>query len=112
MNNWIDILVSQRTLQLFDGDNKLIKSYSIGIGKIMTPTPIGTYIIVNKQTNPGGSYGSLWMGLSKPYYGIHGTNDPSSIGKYASEGCIRMHNQDVIELASKSRIGTKVVIRK
>lgn len=52
------------------------------------------------------------MGLSKPHYGIHGTNNPSSIGKNVSHGCIRMYNRDVLELASKVPIGTKVVIHK
>ncbi len=44
-------------------------------------TPIGNYIIVNKQPNPGGPFGAMWMSLSKEHYGIHGTNDPSSLGR-------------------------------
>jgi len=52
------------------------------------------------------------MGLSiqKGYYGIHGTNNPSSIGGYVSNGCIRMHNQDVEELFPNVQIGTPVHI--
>lgn len=88
----------------------LIKTYPIAAGKILSPTPVGTYTIINKQSNPGGAYGVLWMGLSKPHYGIHGTNNPSSIGQNVSEGCIRMHNHDVLELSSKVSIGTKVYI--
>ena len=52
------------------------------------------------------------MGLSKPHYGIHGTNNPASIGKNVSHGCIRMFNHDVLELSSKVPIGTRVSIHK
>lgn len=67
--------------------------------------------IINKQYNPGGPFGVLWMGLSKPHYVIHGTDDPSSIGRLVSHGCIRMYNDDVLELSSLVPIGTRVTIR-
>jgi lipoprotein-anchoring transpeptidase ErfK/SrfK len=51
------------------------------------------------------------MGLSRPHYGIHGTNRPSSIGKRVSKGCIRMYNRDVENLARYVGIGTPVIIR-
>ena len=73
-------------------------------------TPTGNYIIINKAPNPGGPFGTMWMSISKIHYGIHGTNDPSSIGKYVSKGCIRMHNRDVEELAKTIPIGTSVTI--
>lgn len=111
MTQWIDVSTSKHQLKLFNG-NRLIKSYPIGVGKILSPTPTGTYTIVNKQLNPGGPFGSLWMGLSKPHYGIHGTNKPNSIGKNVSHGCIRMHNHDVLELSSRVPIGTWVAIHK
>ena len=106
---WIDVSTNKRQLKLFR-DGKLIKTYPVGIGKMLTPTPTGTYTIINKQPNPGGPFGVMWLGLSKPHYGIHGTNKPSSIGKRVSKGCIRMHNKDVLELASKVPVGTRVVI--
>jgi len=106
---WIDVSVSQRQLKLYDA-SVLLKTYPVAIGKVLTPTPTGNYIVVNKEYNPGGPYGVLWMGLSKPHYGIHGTNDPSSIGKEVSAGCIRMHNDDVMELSSLVPIGTNVYI--
>ncbi|PWA13245.1 hypothetical protein DCC39_02020 [Pueribacillus theae] len=111
MAKWIDVSTSRHQLKLFDG-NKLLKKYPIAVGKILTPTPTGTYRIINKQRNPGGPFGALWMGLSKPHYGIHGTNNPSSIGKDVSHGCIRMYNHDVLELSSQVPIGTRVVIHK
>ncbi|NQD52198.1 L,D-transpeptidase, partial [Bacillus altitudinis] len=60
--------------------------------------------------NPGGPFGAYWLSLSKVHYGIHGTNNPSSIGKAVSRGCIRMYNQNVIELASIVPNGTPVTI--
>lgn len=109
MPYWIDVSTKTHRLRLYR-NNKLVKTYPVAIGKMLTPTPTGTYTIVNKQLHPGGPFGALWMGLSKPHYGIHGTNNPSSIGKNVSHGCIRMHNHDVLELSSKVSIGTRVVI--
>lgn len=106
---WIDVSTLRHELKLYN-DDKLVKTYPIATGKILSPTPEGTYTIINKQSNPGGPYGVLWMGLSKPHYGIHGTNDPYSIGKNVSKGCIRMYNHDVLELSSYVSIGTKVSI--
>ena len=106
---WIDISTSKHQLKLMN-DNKLMKAYPIAVGKILTPTPSGIYTIINKQPNPPAPFGVLWMGLSKPHYGIHGTNNPASIGKNRSHGCIRMFNHDVQELSSSATIGTKVFI--
>ncbi|MDF2724043.1 MAG: L,D-transpeptidase [Paenibacillus sp.] len=92
-------------------DNRVIRSYPVGIGKMLTATPTGEYTVVNKEPNPGGPFGAFWIGLSKKHYGIHGTNDPSSIGKQVSHGCIRMHNRDVLDLERQVRIGTPVTIR-
>jgi lipoprotein-anchoring transpeptidase ErfK/SrfK len=111
MTAWIEVLTLRHELKLFD-DHRLIKTYPIATGKVLSPTPAGTYHIINKQHHPGGPFGVLWMGLSRPHYGIHGTNNPASIGKNVSRGCIRMFNHDVLELSSKVRIGTKVVIRR
>ena len=88
----ITVDLSSRRLTLYK-DGSTINSYPVGIGKMLTPTPTGTYSIINKQPNPGGAFGAMWMGLSKPSYGIHGTNDPSSIGSLVSHGCIRMYNR-------------------
>jgi L,D-transpeptidase ErfK/SrfK len=106
----IVVSLSQRRLYLYE-NNHLKKSYPVGIGKILSRTPAGDFIIVNKQPNPGGPYGAMWMGLSKRHYGVHGTNNPASIGKRVSKGCIRMYNHDVLELASIVPLGTHVFIR-
>ncbi|MFC7681603.1 L,D-transpeptidase [Paenibacillus sp. GCM10028914] len=101
---------SKYQLHLLDGDI-VVKTYPIAVGKLATQTPPGNFTIVNKEPNPGGPFGSYWLGLSKPHYGIHGTNDPSSIGRSVSHGCIRMYNEDVNELASLVPIHTRVTIR-
>jgi lipoprotein-anchoring transpeptidase ErfK/SrfK len=109
-NYRIIVDLSDRNLYLLDG-NSVVRSFPVGVGKILTKTPAGDYSIINKQANPGGPFGAFWMGLSRPHYGIHGTNDPSSIGREVSHGCIRMHNEDVLQLASLVPIGTRVTIR-
>ena len=106
----ISVSLSQRKLTLFHRGN-VQKTYPVGVGKMLTETPTGDFVIINKAPNPGGPYGTMWMSLSKKSYGIHGTNNPSSIGKFVSKGCIRMHNRDVEELARIIPIGTPVRIR-
>jgi lipoprotein-anchoring transpeptidase ErfK/SrfK len=113
----IVVNLSKFSLELYR-DQHLIKAYPIGIGKVTTQSPKGTYHIINKvpypYSYPGGTlspFGTLWMGLSRPHYGIHGTNRPSSIGKRVSKGCIRMYNRDVENLARYVGIGTPVIIR-
>jgi lipoprotein-anchoring transpeptidase ErfK/SrfK len=105
----ITISLSQRRLTLFN-NGKPLKSYPVGVGKQYSPSPTGRFQIVNKRPNPGGPFGAMWMGLSVPHVGIHGTNNPSSIGGFVSKGCIRMHNRDVLDLAAIVPIGTSVHI--
>ncbi len=59
---------------------------------------------------PGNPLGAAAMYLGSSAYRIHGTNDPSTIGKFVSSGCIRLTNEDVQDLASRVSIGTKVVV--
>lgn len=91
---------------------KLFKTFPIAVGKSSTPTPRGHYKIVNKAVNPGGPYGVRWLGLNIPDggYGIHGTNNNSSIGNSVSHGCIRMFNKDVVVLYNLVQPGTSVDI--
>lgn len=109
-NYRIIVDLSDRQLYLLDGNN-VVRGYPVAIGKMLTRTPTGEYRIINKQPNPGGPFGAYWMGLSKPHYGIHGTNDPALIGREVSHGCIRMYNDDVVELAATVPINTRVTIR-
>lgn len=109
-NYRIIVDLSDRALYLLD-QNVVVRQFPVGIGKMLTQTPQGIYTIINKVPNPGGPFGAFWMGLSRPHYGIHGTNDPSSIGHEVSHGCIRMFNSDVVQLAQLVSIGTSVLIR-
>ncbi|MDD4601037.1 putative L,D-transpeptidase YkuD [bioreactor metagenome] len=105
----IVIDLSDRYLYLFE-NGIVVKSYPVGVGKLSTPTPAGDYYIANKRPNPGGAFGVMWLGLSLPLHGIHGTNNPASIGNYVSKGCIRMQNHSVLELAKLVPVGTRVKI--
>lgn len=105
------IMISRLNRRLTLVDNgKSVRVYPVGLGRHFSPTPAGKYNIINKRPNPGGPFGAMWIGLSLPHYGIHGTNNPSSIGGLVSKGCIRMHNRDVIELAGFVTVGTVVHI--
>ncbi len=106
----IVIYPARRLLELYEGTQR-IRYYPIAVGKKITPTPLGHYTIATKTLYPGGVFGSRWMGLSIPYYGIHGTNDPLSIGQAVSLGCIRMHNHDAEDLFKHVEIGTSVTIQ-
>ncbi|MCM8709834.1 L,D-transpeptidase [Clostridium sp. SYSU_GA19001] len=105
----ININTAAKKLTLFK-DGKLFKTYPIAVGKPSTPTPKGNFRIINKVFNPGGPFGARWLGLNKKGYGIHGTNNPSSIGKAVSNGCIRTYNSNIIELYNIVPIGTPVKI--
>lgn len=114
-NNKYDILVDLTELKLYllnAQTHKVIKSYPVAGGKECTPSPLGTWIIVNKKSGWGKGFGTRWMQLNVPWgkYGIHGTNKPSSIGNPESMGCIRMLNNDVEDLYGRVSAGTVVVI--
>lgn len=106
----IKIHLRERRIYVYQGQ-QLYNSYPVAIGKPNTPSPVGTWSIVNKRIMDGRQvYGTRWMGLSKPNYGIHGTNNPHSIGKAVSLGCIRMHNQDIENIFPIISLGTPVEI--
>jgi lipoprotein-anchoring transpeptidase ErfK/SrfK len=116
----IIISIADRRLVLLEGDH-VLRTYEIAVGKRSTPSPQGRFQVVNRISNPiwcaGGRavrpgkrnpLGTRWIGLSKKGYGIHGTNEPDSIGKAASHGCIRMRNRDVEELFEMVETGVPV----
>ena len=59
---------------------------------------------------PGNPLGARAMYLGGTEYRIHGTNDPTTIGKQVSSGCIRLTNDDVIDLYNRVQVGTKVIV--
>jgi L,D-transpeptidase ErfK/SrfK len=100
---------------------RVVKIFSTAVGAPQTPSPSGSYRIVQRISDPtwytkgkivppgkSNPIGTRWLGLSAKGYGIHGTNAPSSIGHNASHGCIRMRNRDVEELFDMVAVGDAV----
>mgnify|MGYP001010104530 CR=1 FL=1 len=111
-NYTILVEVHKKQLKLIDRENEsIVKTYPIATGKPSSPTPLGTFKIIEKA-QWGEGFGTRWLGLNVPWgkYGIHGTNRPESIGGNLSAGCIRMRNRDVEELYSMVGHNTTVVI--
>ncbi len=111
---------NDKVLYAYNG-NKLVAAYPTTIGGSATSTPGGKYKIVNKikmphykatvnrdneatkksyilPPGPNSPVGVVWMGLSRPSYGIHGSPVPEGISRQASLGCVRLTNWDVLEL--------------
>lgn len=106
------IEVDKKKLSLIDRENeKILETYTIASGKQSSPTPLGSFMIVEKAQWVEG-FGSRWLGLNVPWgiYGIHGTNQPSSIGGNVSAGCVRMRNDDMEDLYDKISANIPVVI--
>lgn len=106
------VIDTQKRILIVNNDGAPYKQYKVAVGESKTPTPIGEWKVVWKDYNWGTGFGSRWMGLNVPWgtYGIHGTNKPWSIGRYASHGCIRMYNKSVEELFEWVPVGTPVKI--
>jgi hypothetical protein len=87
------------------------REYWVSPGAWDTPTPLGLYKIIFKDTW-GEGFGGYWMGLDIPWgqYGIHGTIFPELLGSHASHGCIRMRNEQIKELYDIIPLGTSVFI--
>lgn len=120
----VDIDLAERELVLRDGD-KPVWTTATAIGDADHPTPTGRFYVTDKLEtgDPDGSYGPYALGLSARsevltefaggdgQVGIHGTNKPSSIGRAASHGCLRIDNALVTQLADLLPLGTPVTIR-
>ncbi len=120
----VEINLPTYTLRVYKGDF-LQQVYPIAIGAPHTPTPGGSFVLINKLANPtwyrpGGKeivppgannpLGSHWLGLDRKGYGLHGTIEPNSIGKAITQGCIRLHNDNIAELYRLLSVGTPVEI--
>jgi lipoprotein-anchoring transpeptidase ErfK/SrfK len=117
----------------YDDAGTLVAAYPATIGSSDTPSPSGTHQVTRIALDPNYTYnpkinfqqgtntkvltiqpgpntpvGSVWIALSKPTYGIHGTPEPSKIGKSQSHGCIRLTNWDARELAKMVTPGVTV----
>ncbi|MCO5145621.1 MAG: L,D-transpeptidase family protein [Aquamicrobium sp.] len=123
----------RKQVRAYDARGKLVVAYPATIGSAATPSPTGTHTVervaldpeytynpkINFQQGdntkvlrippgPNGPVGTVWIALSKPTYGIHGTPEPSKIGKTESNGCIRLTNWDAQELAKMVKQGVTV----
>lgn len=122
------VIVNKRTNELTFIDNREMQQVvHVATGKTDSLTPEGMFTVVVKAENPyyrkkdipGGKknnpLGTRWIGFDAKetdgrIYGIHGTNDPESIGHYVSNGCIRLKNDHVEALFDRIPIGTKILI--
>lgn len=123
----------RRQVRGYNADRKLIVAYPATIGSLDTPSPSGvvqirsiafnpnyTYnprinfqqgenrTILTIPPGPNGPVGTVWVAMSKPTYGIHGTPEPSRIGKTSSHGCVRLANWDAGELSQLVQKGVTV----
>ena len=114
------VSIPDRKLAVLEGD-RVLGVYATAVGAARTPSPEGTYQIVQRVTDPtwytkgkivppgkANPLGTRWLGLSAKGYGIHGTNAPGSIGHNVSHGCIRMRNRDVEQLFELVAVGDVV----
>lgn len=124
---------ARKQVLAYDAAGKLVAAYPATIGSSDTPSPSGTVNVERIALNPGYTYnpkinfkqgnndkiltlqpgpngpvGTVWIALSKPTYGIHGTPEPSKIGKTQSHGCVRLTNWDATELAKMVSVGVTV----
>ncbi|WP_243290175.1 L,D-transpeptidase [Bacillus sp. FJAT-47783] len=122
------IIVNKKTNELaYINRGSIQQTYSIATGKTEFLTPVGKFTVVVKAKNPyyrkkdipGGSkdnpLGTRWIGIDAletdgRIYGIHGTNQPDSIGKFVTNGCVRMQNKEVEKLFEEIPLGTQVLI--
>lgn len=124
---------ARKQIRGYNADGRLVVAYPATIGSSDNPSPSGTVQVERIALNPNYTYnpkvnfkqgsnndiltippgpngpvGTVWIALSKPTYGIHGTPDPSRIGKTSSHGCIRLTNWDAEELAKLVKPGVVV----
>lgn len=116
----IVVSIADRKLAVMEA-GYVVKIFPTAVGAPVSPSPTGSYEIVNRVTEPtyygfgkvippgkSNPVGTRWIGLSAKGYGIHGTNDPASIGRNVSHGCIRLRNNEIEELFEMVSVGDTV----
>ncbi|NET56298.1 MAG: L,D-transpeptidase [Symploca sp. SIO2E6] len=135
VNKAIAAMSSQLVVDLSDaqvylyGQERLLLSYPVAVGKSGWETPTGSFKVLHKQhnpvwqqpitgdlipTGPDNPLGSRWISFwsdGTHQIGFHGTNDEQLVGQKASHGCLRMRNTDIEELYEQVRVGTPVVVQ-
>jgi lipoprotein-anchoring transpeptidase ErfK/SrfK len=127
---------SESVLKVYDDNNRLVAQFPATMGSTHDPLPIGKWTIKGISYNPkfhynsslfwdadnkdekatlppgpNGPVGVVWIDLSKPHYGIHGTPSPETIGRAESHGCIRLTNWDAARLALMVKSGVPAVFQ-
>lgn len=110
-HKWILIELDLKRLTLYEGTN-IIKQCPIASGAWNTPSPIGGYRVISRFKTEMSGFGTRFLRLNVPWgiYGIHGTNQPQSIGANASHGCIRLYVADAEALYAMVPNGTRVYL--
>ena len=116
------VSVPDRKLVVME-NGAVLRVFPVAVGAGVSPSPTGEFEIVTRLTDPtyyhsgvvippgaDNPLGPRWVGFNKKGYGIHGTNAPSSIGKAASHGCIRMRNRDIVQFFALVSVGDTVEI--
>jgi hypothetical protein len=127
---------SEGVLKVMDKADKLVAQFPVTMGSSKDPLPLGnwkatTYAFLppfhyqptlfwdvedttaeqKLPPGPNGPVGVAWLDLTKEHYGIHGTPEPSTIGRAESHGCIRMTNWDVLRLSQMLKPGFRAVFQ-
>ena len=121
-NRRIIVSIPDRKLALVE-DGRVLRTYPVAVGAAVSPSPTGQFKVVSRLSRPtyyhpgvvippgkSNPLGTRWIGLDRKGYGIHGTNEPRSIGKAASHGCIRMAKADLEQIFDEVRVGDTVEI--
>ncbi|MGO9228709.1 MAG: L,D-transpeptidase [Bryobacteraceae bacterium] len=116
----IIVSIPDRKLAVMEA-GRVLRVFPTAVGAPKSPSPAGSFKIVQRIPDPtyytrgrivppgkSNPLGTRWLGLSVKGYGIHGTNNPGSIGHNASHGCIRMRNHDVEQLFEMVSVGDVV----
>ena len=134
----LEVLISGATKSLVvrDAAGKVLMHAPVTVGSDKDPLPIGDWKVVGVSWNPTFNYnpdlfwdadpahakakipsgpnnpvGVVWVDINKEHFGLHGTPEPSAIGRTESHGCIRLTNWDATKLGRLVSVGTKVTIQ-
>ena len=132
----IEVDKSDRILFVLGGDGQVLAAFPISIGGPRDPLPVGRLKIANEVKDPSFTYdpallksakpgeaktemrpgpnnpvGNVWLGLSKPHWGIHGTPTPARIGREETNGCIHLTNWDAARVSSLAKVGFVVDVK-
>lgn len=116
----IVVSIPDRKLAVLEA-GRVLRIFPTAVGAPASPSPTGSFQIVQRLADPtwygkgkivppgkSNPIGTRWIGLSVKGYGIHGTNNPASIGRNVSHGCIRLRNRDVEQLYTMVAVGDAV----